>query len=114
MTDSCSTAIILQNATVGGVDRDPITYHSLTPLPIFETLPVYAISNDTTVPDDGCNELPDSTPDLSPYLAVVRRGTCSYVGFRVSFCVTCLYIKSKVTKLANIAAKGGRYVFVYE
>lgn len=85
-----STVILLQNATVGGVDRDPITYHSLTPLPIFETLPIYAISNDTNVVDDACNELPDTTPDLSSYLVVVRRGSCSHVGFhiRLDFCVT--------------------------
>nr|CUX90926.1 serine peptidase S08 [Flammulina velutipes] len=92
-----NTAIILQNATVGGVDRNPITYYSFTPFPVSETLPIYAISNDTTIVDDACNELPDTTPDLTPYLVIVRRGTCTFV-----------------TKLANIAAKGGRYAFIYD
>jgi hypothetical protein len=57
------------------------------PLPVVGTLPLYAISNDTTVVDDACNPLPASTPDLSGFAVLVRRGTCTFVGLRCcSFC----------------------------
>lgn len=74
-----NTVIPLQNATVHGVAHDPITYFATFPLPINGTLPVFATSNDTAVVDDACNALPDSTPDLSGSVVVVRRGTCTFV-----------------------------------
>lgn len=92
-----NTVIPLQNATVHGVAHDPITYFATFPLPINGTLPVFATSNDTTVVDDACNALPDSTPDLSGSVVVVRRGTCTFV-----------------QKLTNIAAKGGQVVLIYD
>ncbi len=58
---SCSTAVPLQNATVGGVEHDPITYYQTTPLPVLETRLIYATSNDTTIVDDACDALPDDT-----------------------------------------------------
>lgn len=74
-----NTIIPLQNATVHGVTHDPITYFDALPLPITETLPIFATSTDTTVVDDACDPLPDSTPDLSKFIVIVRRGTCTFV-----------------------------------
>ncbi|PPQ90634.1 hypothetical protein CVT25_006617 [Psilocybe cyanescens] len=92
-----NTIIPLQNATVHGVDHPPITYFDTFPLPIPGNLPIFATSNDTTVVDDACNPLPASTPDLSKFLVIVRRGTCSFV-----------------QKLTNIAAKGGQVSLIYD
>ena len=38
------------------------------------TLQLYATSLDISVASDACSELPDSTPDLSKYFVLVRRG----------------------------------------
>ena len=74
-----NTIIPLQNLTVTGVPHDPITYFSALPLPVKDTLPLYATSKDATVTNDACDPLPDSTPDLSKYVVLVRRGTCAFV-----------------------------------
>ncbi|KAL4251463.1 Alkaline protease 1 [Abortiporus biennis] len=92
-----NTVIPLQNLTVNGVQHDPITYFSTFPFPETHTLPIFATSTDTTVVDDACNPLPDSTPDLSGFLVVVKRGTCTFV-----------------QKLTNIAAKGGQVFLIYD
>ncbi|KAF3074697.1 Minor extracellular protease vpr [Trichoderma lentiforme] len=60
------------------------------------TKPVYAVTLDTTIPDDACSPLPDSTPDLSNYIVLVRRGTCTFV-----------------QKAQNVAAKGAKYLLYY-
>ncbi|KAF9467400.1 pyrolysin [Collybia nuda] len=92
-----NTVIPLQNATVGGVEHDPITYFETFPFPVTQTLPIFATSNDTTVIDDACSPLPPSVPDLSGFLVVVRRGTCTFVD-----------------KITNIAAKGAKIAFIYD
>ncbi|KAF9547696.1 subtilisin-like protease [Agrocybe pediades] len=92
-----NTVIPLQNLTVQGVQHDPITYFDTFPLPVLGNFPIFATSNDTTVVDDACNPLPASTPDLSKFVVVVRRGTCSFV-----------------QKLTNIAAKGGNLTLIYD
>ncbi|KAH7103016.1 subtilisin-like protein [Auriculariales sp. MPI-PUGE-AT-0066] len=69
---------------------------SLDPLPVDGALPVYATSKDSTVVDDACNPLPDSTPDLSGYVTLVRRGTCNFT-----------------IKIQNVVSKGGRIVLLY-
>ena len=74
-----NTVIPLQNLTVHGVTHDPITYFSAFPLPVPGTLPIFATSTDVTVVDDACNALPDDTPDLSGFVVLVRRGTCTFV-----------------------------------
>lgn len=87
---------VLQAARTN-VAHDPIPYFSLFPLPVGDAaFPVFATSTDTSVVDDACNPLPDSTPDLSKFVTVVRRGTCTFV-----------------QKLTNIAAKGGDVVLIY-
>ncbi|KAF9028989.1 subtilisin-like protease [Hymenopellis radicata] len=92
-----NTVIPLQNATVGGVTHDPITYFETFPFPINGTLPIFATSNDTTVADDACAPLDDSVPDLSGFVVIVRRGTCTFV-----------------QKISNIAAKGAQVALIYD
>lgn len=60
------------------------------------TKSIYALTLDTTIADDGCSPLPDSTPDLSNYIVLVRRGTCTFV-----------------QKAQNVAAKGAKYLLYY-
>lgn len=60
------------------------------------TLPLWARTLDTSVEDDGCAAYPDDTPDLSEYVVLVRRGTCSFV-----------------EKAKNAAAKGAKYLLIY-
>ncbi|KAJ7693309.1 subtilisin-like protease [Mycena rosella] len=86
----------VQNATVQGVAHDPIPYFSALPLNAIGALPIYVTSTNISQTDDACSPLPDSTPDLSPYLVVVHRGTCLFT-----------------EKLANIQAKGGKVVVIY-
>ncbi|KAJ7817766.1 subtilisin-like protease [Mycena olivaceomarginata] len=97
VASSDNTVIPLQSLTVSGVTHDPITYYDSFPLPVTRILPLYATSNDTTVIDDACNPLLASTPDLSGFVVLVRRGTCTFA-----------------QKLANIAAFGGNTTLIYD
>lgn len=76
--------------------HSPIPYYSLEPLDVSGSLPLYAISKDTTVEDDACSALPGSTPDLSKYVVLIRRGGCAFVD-----------------KAANAMAHGAKYVLFY-
>lgn len=60
------------------------------------TLPLWAVNYNTSDPANACDALPDDTPDLSEYIVLVRRGTCTFV-----------------QKLENLAAKGAQYVIFY-
>ncbi len=82
---------------MGGVQHDPITYFDTFPLPVKGTLPVFATSNSTAVPDDACSPLLETTPDLSNKVVLIRRGTCAFAD-----------------KLTNAAAKGAKVVVIYE
>ncbi|EJD50690.1 subtilisin-like protein [Auricularia subglabra TFB-10046 SS5] len=90
----------LQTAVTSIAGSSPIPYITdggLSPIPVGDiALPLYALSKDSSIVDDGCNPLPASTPDLSGYVTLVRRGTCNFT-----------------VKLANIAAKGGKIVLIY-
>jgi hypothetical protein len=66
-------------ATVSGVVHDPIVYLTISPFNVTGALSIFATSNDTTIKDDACNPLPDSTPNLSGFLTLIRRGTCPVV-----------------------------------
>ncbi|KAH8107723.1 subtilisin-like protease [Cristinia sonorae] len=92
-----NTVIELQNATVHGATHDPITYFATFPFPVTQTLPIFVTSTDTTVIDDACDPLPDSTPDLSGFVTIIRRGTCTFV-----------------QKLTNVAAKKGSLALIYD
>ncbi|KAI0088139.1 subtilisin-like protease [Irpex rosettiformis] len=85
-----------QNATVHGVTHDPIVYLSTFPLNATGEYPIYATSTDTTKANDACDPLPDSTPDLSDKVVLIRRGTCTFA-----------------QKLGNAAAKGGKVFLIY-
>ncbi|KAG8903005.1 hypothetical protein FRB99_003838 [Tulasnella sp. 403] len=91
-----NTETIIQTATLSN-GHAPIPYSSFTPLNIAGNLPIYAVSTDTSVADDACKALPDSTPDLSKFLVVVRRGSCTFV-----------------QKITNIKAKGAKYALIYD
>lgn len=90
--------IPLQNATVSGVTpaHAPIPYYKGLPLNETGPFPLYSVSNYSTVTDDACNPLPADTPDLSSYLVLIRRGSCTFV-----------------QKLDNAAAKGAKRFFIY-
>ncbi|OIW32859.1 subtilisin-like protein [Coniochaeta ligniaria NRRL 30616] len=60
------------------------------------TLPLWAVNFNTADPANGCDPYPASTPDLSGYIVLIRRGTCTFV--------------QKVTNAVN---KGARYVIIY-
>ncbi|CAE6473946.1 unnamed protein product [Rhizoctonia solani] len=90
-----NTAVNAQNLTVSNGRQ--ISYQSLQKLAIPDGLPIYATSRDPTTADDACDLLPASTPDLSNYVVLIRRGKCTFT-----------------QKVINAAAKGGRYFLVYD
>ncbi|KAH7176825.1 peptidase S8/S53 domain-containing protein [Dactylonectria macrodidyma] len=59
-------------------------------------LPLWAPSYDTTIANGGCDAYPADTPDLSGYIVLVRRGTCTFV-----------------QKAQNAANAGAKYLLVY-
>ncbi|KAG5929172.1 hypothetical protein E4U42_006900 [Claviceps africana] len=60
------------------------------------SLPLWALSLDPKVPDDGCSPFPANTPDLSKFIVLIRRGTCKFT-----------------QKATNAAAKGAKYFMLY-
>lgn len=60
------------------------------------SLPLWTPSLDITDPAAGCDPYPEDTPDLSGYIVLVRRGTCTFV-----------------EKATNAAAAGAHYVLFY-
>jgi hypothetical protein len=60
------------------------------------SLPLWAVNFNTSDSQNGCDPYPDSTPDLSGYIVLVRRGTCTFV-----------------QKVTNAVAKGAKYVMFY-
>ncbi|KAG9960160.1 subtilisin-like protein, partial [Aureobasidium melanogenum] len=60
------------------------------------SLPLWAVSKDSTIADDACEPLPTDTPDLAGKLVLIRRGTCTFD-----------------TKAANVAAFGAQYILFY-
>ncbi|KAI1643781.1 subtilisin-like protein [Daldinia loculata] len=59
-------------------------------------LPLWTPSFDITEADQGCTALPEDTPDLSGYIVLIRRGTCTFV-----------------QKATNAAQFGAKYVLFY-
>ena len=60
------------------------------------SLPLWNINNDPTDPANGCDPYPAGTPDLSGYVVLIRRGTCTFV-----------------EKATNAANAGARYIMLY-
>ncbi|KAI0049852.1 subtilisin-like protease [Auriscalpium vulgare] len=92
-----NTYLELQTASVQGVQHDPIPYYLLWSLGIPGEFPIYATSTNISVADDACAPLPDSTPDLSNYVTIVRAGSCSF------------YWKAE-----QLAAKGANLILFYD
>lgn len=92
-----NTVIPVQQSIVSGVEHAPIPYFSFAPLNIDGEFPIYVLTQDTTIPNDACTPLPASTPDLSNFVVIVRRGTCTFV-----------------QKIENIKAKGAKRALVYD
>ena len=42
-------------------------------------LPLWAVNYDITDPSNGCAPLPSTTPNLSGYIVLIRRGNCTFV-----------------------------------
>ncbi|OLN97148.1 Minor extracellular protease vpr 2 [Colletotrichum chlorophyti] len=59
-------------------------------------LPILPLSFDTSNPAEACSPLPDTTPDLSNVIVLIRRGTCTP------------YVKQ-----TNVEKFGARYVLFY-
>ncbi|KAF5845537.1 hypothetical protein GGP41_003128 [Bipolaris sorokiniana] len=59
-------------------------------------LPLWTPSFNTNETDQACNPLPDTTPDLSEKVVLIRRGTC--------------FFDDKIT---NAAARGAKYFMFY-
>jgi subtilisin family serine protease len=60
------------------------------------SVPMYALTLNPSVIGDGCNPLPTTTPDLSPYVVLIRRGQCTFDA-----------------KIANAQAYGAKRILFY-
>ncbi|KAK3323071.1 peptidase S8/S53 domain-containing protein [Apodospora peruviana] len=60
------------------------------------SLPLWTVNFNTSDAANSCDPFPDSTPDLSGYIVLIRRGTCTFV-----------------QKIQNARAKGAKYVLFY-
>jgi len=60
------------------------------------TLPLWAVNFNTSDTANACTPLPADTPNLSPYIVLIRRGNCTFA-----------------EKVANVADKGAKYVLFY-
>jgi hypothetical protein len=105
-----STVIPLQQARLTGANRAGVTYFSLAPLPIKDERPIYVLSEDITNPADGCEPLPPSVPDLSKYVTIVRRGTCTFVSLVQSRPFDCILIS--LSRLPSLPTLRRRVVIV--
>jgi subtilisin family serine protease len=61
------------------------------------SLPIIPVSLGPTNPADACSPLPNTTPDLSGGIALIRRGTCSFA-----------------IKQTNAAKFGAKYILFYD
>ncbi len=64
--DAGSGAVAFTFGTVGSFNR-------WADLPLWSPLQL-----DPTAPDDGCDGYPDDTPDLSNYIVLIHRGSCTF------------------------------------
>lgn len=78
-----------EKETFGYVTGDPFDWAGVS-------LPLWAPTYDITDPATGCDAYPADTPDLSGYIVLIRRGSCTFV-----------------QKAQNAAAFGAKYVLFY-
>ncbi|OAA53223.1 Peptidase S8, subtilisin-related protein [Cordyceps fumosorosea ARSEF 2679] len=95
-TDTPALANINYYSVDGGDKQEILTTGSDLDAWDGVTLDVWAGSYDTNKTDDGCSALPADTPDLSNKIVLIHRGTCSFVD-----------------KVNNAAAKGAKYIMIY-
>ncbi|KAK4150861.1 minor extracellular protease [Chaetomidium leptoderma] len=96
--DNMITPALLSNGTFS-VDGTDQSFGFTTGEPGAWTgvsLPLWAVNFDTADPANGCDPYPESTPDLSGHIVLIRRGSCTFV-----------------QKVENAAAKGAKYVLFY-
>ncbi|KAL5435994.1 hypothetical protein PMIN07_003893 [Paraphaeosphaeria minitans] len=60
------------------------------------SLPLWNVNNDATDTANGCDAYPADTPDLSEYIVLIRRGSCTFI-----------------QKATNAAAAGAKYILFY-
>ena len=60
------------------------------------SLPLWSVGFNPEDPANGCDPFPADTPDLSGYIVLIRRGTCTFV-----------------QKATNAVRKGAKYVMIY-
>ncbi|OLL23685.1 C5a peptidase [Neolecta irregularis DAH-3] len=66
-------------AQVGGAGNlTVLPYLQIKPFEITGTFPIFVASRNSSKVDDGCDPLPENTPDLSKYIVLVGRGTCPF------------------------------------
>jgi hypothetical protein len=96
--NSVTPALLVESAyTVAGSPPETFLYTPGFPAGwAGVNLPLWAVNFNTADPANGCDPYPDSTPDLSGHIVLVRRGSCTFV-----------------QKVTNAAAKGARFVMLY-
>lgn len=97
--DNTQAPAILLNATydVGNLTSGTFGWTEGTPSEWGNvSLPLWSVNYNTSDPANACEPLPDDTPDLSEYLVLIRRGSCTFV-----------------QKVQNVVDKGARYVMFY-
>lgn len=97
--DNTLAPALLTNATfaVDGGDEQSFGYTPGNPAEWANvSLPLWAVNFNITDAANGCDPYPDSTPDLSGRIVLIRRGTCTFV-----------------QKVTNAVAKGAKYVIIY-
>ncbi|KAK0619052.1 peptidase S8/S53 domain-containing protein [Immersiella caudata] len=91
-------------SVAGSSQPVPFTWNAGNPALPTISMPLWALSNDSTVEDDACSPLPRDTPDLSKYVVLVRDSD-----FPPSSSVNCRIIN----KIAHAVERGAEYMIVY-
>jgi subtilisin family serine protease len=97
--DNTESPMVLLNASYttgnsstdafGWTDGSPNTWGNVS-------LPLWAVNYNTNDTANGCDPYPANTPDLSGYIVLIRRGSCTFV-----------------QKATNAAAHGAKYILFY-
>lgn len=83
--------------TIDGGDSEDFGYTPAEPAAWADVeLPLWSPSDDPVDPAGGCDPYPADTPDLSDYIVLIRRGSCTFV-----------------QKAENAAAAGARYIMFW-
>ncbi|KAG8937484.1 hypothetical protein FRC00_005016, partial [Tulasnella sp. 408] len=90
-----NTELLVQKAELDN-GAPPIPYFSVDPLPAQDSMSICALSQDTNVQNEACSPLPDSTPNLSECVVIVRDGGCPLT-----------------QKAANLKPFGAQYLLFY-